>query len=197
VANVTVVLMDGSGGNNCGVFEISGGGNINMSAQTSGTYSGILFFRHASCGSTAGDMKLVGGATATVVGAIYSPTKEVKVSSGTTLSGSCLQIVADTIELSGSGTIGNDCDGAGYPNRSRKQGLPGRISRQGWRPPQRHLTPVKAAFAAAPYFLTLAETQRGLKMTNEGIVFLAVMIGAAALFMGLLTWAERRTRKQD
>jgi hypothetical protein len=113
VANVTVVLMDGSGGNNCGVFEISGGGNINMSAQTSGTYSGILFFRHASCGSTAGDMKLVGGATATVVGAIYSPTKEVKVSSGTTLSGSCLQIVADTIELSGSGTIGNDCDGAG------------------------------------------------------------------------------------
>jgi hypothetical protein len=34
-------------------------------------------------------------------------------------------------------------------------------------------------------------------MTNEGIVFLAVMIGAAALFMGLLTWAERRTRKQD
>ena len=70
MANVTVVLMDGSGGNNCGVFEISGGGNINMSAQTSGTYSGILFFRHASCGSTAGDMKLVGGATATVVGVV-------------------------------------------------------------------------------------------------------------------------------
>lgn len=112
-ANVTVVLMDGSGGGNCGVFEISGGGSINMTARTSGAYAGILFFRHSSCGFSAGDMKLVGGATATVVGVIYSPTKEVKISSGTTLSGSCLQIVADTIELSGSGIIGNDCDGTG------------------------------------------------------------------------------------
>jgi len=32
-------------------------------------------------------------------------------------------------------------------------------------------------------------------MTTEGILFLAFLIGVSCLFMGLLTWAERRTRK--
>jgi|TARA_Y100000294_G_C8560707_1_gene338963 hypothetical protein len=43
-----------------------------------------------------GNFKITGGASATVAGAIYSPAKKVKISSGTTLSGSCLQIAADT-----------------------------------------------------------------------------------------------------
>ena len=33
-------------------------------------------------------------------------------------------------------------------------------------------------------------------MTTMGILFLTVLIGAASVFMGLLTWAERRTWKR-
>jgi len=31
-------------------------------------------------------------------------------------------------------------------------------------------------------------------MTTSGIIFLTILIGVSALFMGLLTWAELRTR---
>ena len=34
-------------------------------------------------------------------------------------------------------------------------------------------------------------------MTEEGILFLILLIGGALGFMGLLTWADRRTRKED
>lgn len=122
---VTIVLMDSSGGNSCGIFTLSGGGSFDMTAQTTGTYAGFLFFRHATCSNTASDMKFVGGSNATVVGVIYSPSKEVKISGGTSVSGSCLQIVADTVEISGSGTFGNDCDGTGVDpiNAGSKGGL--------------------------------------------------------------------------
>ena len=34
-------------------------------------------------------------------------------------------------------------------------------------------------------------------MTAEGILFMIVLSDAAAQFLGLLTWAEQRTRKRD
>ena len=34
-------------------------------------------------------------------------------------------------------------------------------------------------------------------MTDEGILYLILMIAGALGFMGLLTWADRRTRKED
>ncbi len=34
-------------------------------------------------------------------------------------------------------------------------------------------------------------------MTEEGILFLILLIGGSLGFMGLLTWADRRTRKED
>ncbi len=34
-------------------------------------------------------------------------------------------------------------------------------------------------------------------MTPTGILFLILLIGGALGFMGLLTWADRRTRKED
>jgi len=32
-----------------------------------------------------------------------------------------------------------------------------------------------------------------LSMSGTGVLFLAVLIGAAVVFMGLLAWAEKRT----
>ena len=34
-------------------------------------------------------------------------------------------------------------------------------------------------------------------MAAEGILFMIVLSDAAAQFLGLLTWAEQRTRKRD
>jgi len=110
---VTIVLGDSSGGGNCGNVSITGGGEIDMTAPTSGTYAGILFFRHSSCSSTGAAMSFTGNSGSTVVGAIYSPSKALDVSGGTSIAGSCLQLIANTISFSGSGTIGSSCSGVG------------------------------------------------------------------------------------
>jgi len=110
---VTVVLGDSSGGGNCGNVSITGGGEIDMTAATSGTYAGILFFRHTTCTSTGQAMAFTGNTNSTVVGAIYSPSKALNVTGGTSIAGSCLQLIANTISFSGSGTIGSQCSGTG------------------------------------------------------------------------------------
>lgn len=112
---VSIVLMD-SDGNNCGDIDFTGGSNVNMSAMTSGDFEGFLFYRHSSCRSTGGDQIFSGGSTATVVGVMYFPSKGIRFSGGSTTSGSCLQVVADTVDFTGDGTLGNDCDGTGVPS---------------------------------------------------------------------------------
>jgi len=111
--DVTIILGDSSGGSSCGNVSITGSGEIDMTAPTSGTYSGILFFRHASCSGTGQDMSFSGNSNSTVIGAIYSPSKGLSVTGGTSITGSCLQLIANTISFSGSGTIGSECDSAG------------------------------------------------------------------------------------
>jgi len=110
---VTIVLGDSSGGSSCGNVAITGGGEIDMVAPTSGTFAGILFFRHSSCSGTGQAMSFTGNSGSTVVGAIYSPSKALNVSGGTSIAGSCLQLIANEIAFSGSGTIGSECDGTG------------------------------------------------------------------------------------
>ncbi len=110
---VTIVLGDSSGGSSCGNVSITGGGEIDMTAPTSGTYAGILFFRHSSCSGTGAPMSFAGNSGSTIIGAIYSPSKALNVSGGTSISGSCLQLIANEISFSGTGTIGSDCDGTG------------------------------------------------------------------------------------
>lgn len=110
---VTIVLGDSSGGSSCGNVNITGSGEIDMTAPTSGTYSGILFFRHSSCSSTGQDMSFSGNSDSTVIGAIYSPSKGLNISGGTSIAGSCLQLIANQISFTGSGTIGSECDSAG------------------------------------------------------------------------------------
>lgn len=112
---VTIVLMD-SDGTNCGDIDFTGGASVDMSAMTTGTYAGFLFFRHSDCSSTGGNHIFAGGSSADIVGIMYFPSKEILFSGGTAVSGSCLQIVADTVNFTGSGTIGNDCDGTGVPD---------------------------------------------------------------------------------
>lgn len=110
--NVTIVFTDSSG-TNCGDLQLTGGATIDMTAQTSGTYSGILFFRNSRCSSSGADHAFAGGATAEITGAFYFPNKGLDFSGGTTITGSCVQIVADTVNFTGSGTLGSDCDGTG------------------------------------------------------------------------------------
>ena len=74
-----------------------------LSAPTSGTYAGILFFGDRN--APGGTHRFNGTAVSDLTGAIYAPAQDVEYSgnfSGTT---GCVQVVASTISWSGNATI--------------------------------------------------------------------------------------------
>jgi len=90
---VTIVLTTADGGNSYATFAISNGGNITLSAPTTGQTAGILFFgdRNAPSSNTS---VLSGFTTANLQGAIYLPTQNMQYgSSAGTLTG-CQQLIA-------------------------------------------------------------------------------------------------------
>lgn len=87
-----------------GSSSVAGGSNLSLTAPTSGTYSGLLFFQSRSDSSS---LSIAGGSGTTVQGILYAPAAAVTLSgssSGTTMS---LDIVCDTLTVTGNGTFTN------------------------------------------------------------------------------------------
>lgn len=91
---------------NGGAAKFNGDADLNVSAPTSGTYSGLLFFGDRA---TAASQKINGGATSRLDGAIYLPASHLEFTGNSSTSGACLQIVANTIAFSGKSTISSSC----------------------------------------------------------------------------------------
>ena len=103
---VTFYLTNGA------TVSMNGGANIQLSAPTSGSYSGVLMFMDR--GENSGNVHKVNGNSASRVnGAIYSANGKVQMNGTSTFGGGCTQIVARTIEFSGNSGLGVDCTGSG------------------------------------------------------------------------------------
>ena len=99
--------------------EISGSAVLDLSAPTTGPYSGLVFFG-ASCEDTPLECDEVfringNSSTASIKGAIYLPGSTIEFLGGTKAESSCLQIIADKITFTGNSMIemGAACEGAG------------------------------------------------------------------------------------
>jgi Putative Flp pilus-assembly TadE/G-like len=82
-----------------GSMAVTGSGNMNLTAPTSGTYSGVLFYQPSG-----NAVALTGSAGANIQGIVYAP------KSALTLTGSgsmtvSLDIVVDSLSVTGSGSI--------------------------------------------------------------------------------------------
>lgn len=102
---VTLYFVNGSH------VSLNGNASIQLSAPTSGTYSGMLMMGDRS-GSGGKDI-LNGDATSLLTGAIYFPRDEVDYLGNFSGVGGCTQVVADTIQWSGSTKISADCSALG------------------------------------------------------------------------------------
>ncbi len=84
-------------------FDINGGGNVNLQAQLSGSYQGILFWqdREVSAGAV---NKINGNSTMTLVGAIYAPTQQVEFQGNSSYGHNSrfMPVIADTVSFTGS-----------------------------------------------------------------------------------------------
>jgi hypothetical protein len=93
-----------------GGVNIANGVNVTFSAETSGTYQGVLFYQDRSITSTTGAV-FAGGASMSLSGTLYFPTTNVNYSNGTTATSTNTAIVADTISFAGGANFKYDSTG--------------------------------------------------------------------------------------
>ncbi|HEV2425935.1 MAG TPA: pilus assembly protein TadG-related protein [Terriglobia bacterium] len=97
-SNVVFYLTGGAN------VTIAGGTTVTLSAPTSGTYSGILFFQDRTDGSSA---SFKGGNSLSLIGALYFPDAPVEFKGNNSVSAYTI-MVANTILFDGSSTFNDD-----------------------------------------------------------------------------------------
>lgn len=114
--NVTFIFTgSGSNANGWASANISGGATVELSAPTSGTWAGILFYQDGDAVTSSSlDMTFNGGSDMEMTGVIYVPNNDVSFTGGnSTDDNGCLQIVADEVSFGGDADLENQCSAAG------------------------------------------------------------------------------------
>jgi len=107
-SGVTFFLRNGA------TINFNGNAHMNMSAPTSGTYSGVLFYSDRTQSSQ--NQTFNGDSTSRLTGALYFPSQKVTLSGNYSGNNGCMQVVADMIELTGSTTLSGTCPNTGIQN---------------------------------------------------------------------------------
>ena len=107
IADGVTIVLTGDGAN-IGSVKMNGGAIVKMSAPTTGTYKGVLFYKDRDSQSSVNDV-FNGGASGSFLGAIYMPSQTVTFSGNSSFTTDCLQIVARNVIITGNTTITNNC----------------------------------------------------------------------------------------
>jgi Flp pilus assembly protein TadG len=114
----TIVLTNkNANATQIGVVDIQGSPTINMTAMTTGTYAGILFYQDRRAQDGNGQTyqnHINGSSTSTFTGAFYFPKQEVFFNGTSGMNTNCVQMVARRVEFSGNTSINNTCP-TGWP----------------------------------------------------------------------------------
>jgi len=108
---VTIVLTSSSAAtspSSVATIDMNGGATINLSAQTSGTYAGIVIFQDRRA-SDSGTEKINGNSSSAYQGAFYMPGRAIEFTGNSGMSTACLQIVARRVTFSGNSSVSNNC----------------------------------------------------------------------------------------
>ncbi|TPI52673.1 hypothetical protein FJ420_32340 [Mesorhizobium sp. B3-1-3] len=100
------IFMEGSS-----TVTINGNATVTLSAPTSGTYSGVLFYGDRTGNSASSNFN--GNAASLLTGAIYFPRQQVNYLGNFSGKNGCTQVVADTIQWSGNTSINQNCSSLG------------------------------------------------------------------------------------
>jgi hypothetical protein len=87
-----------------GSTSVAGGSSLSLTAPTSGTYSGVLFFQARN---DTHSLTVSGGGGTTVQGILYAPAAAVTLSGGSSGAVMSLDVVSDTLTVTGNGTFTN------------------------------------------------------------------------------------------
>ncbi len=113
-----VTFYDTSGSSGYAPISLSGNETANLSAPTSGPYTGILFFQDPSvANSKSNGSSIVGNSTSTFDGILYFPTTSLSYVGNSSSNGYTF-LIADTISLGGNATARLGSDYSTLPNGS-------------------------------------------------------------------------------
>lgn len=106
-----VMFYNTSSGYAFGPVTISGGTVLTLSAPTSGTYQGILFFQDRSINSSA-QSTFSGGTNNSLSGSLYFPTATLNFSGGATTAPITMAMICKDLNISGNAFLQKDLTGA-------------------------------------------------------------------------------------
>lgn len=95
---------------NRGRLRLGANAKLNLSAPTSGPYSGLLFFGSRS--ESGVTHQINGGVGSTTDGAVYTPASHMSFSGNSKTTG-CLQVVARLVTFTGNSALKSNCETAG------------------------------------------------------------------------------------
>jgi hypothetical protein len=104
-SNVMFYLTNGA------TLKFNGNANFHLSAPTSGTYSGMLFFSDRSQASA--NQQVNGNSLSVLTGALYFPSQSLTINGDYSGANGCMQVVADKITYSGNSNLSGDCSAYG------------------------------------------------------------------------------------
>ncbi len=107
---VTIVLT--GSGSNYATANIGNGVTVTLSAPTSGTMAGLLFYQDRNAPNS-GSNTLQGGAAMSLTGALYFPSQKLVLNNGAKTAAACTQLVAWRLEFQGGATLNSTCTGTG------------------------------------------------------------------------------------
>lgn len=108
---VTIVLTSSTAATNASSIasvDINGGAYLNLTATTTGTYAGILFYQDRRA-LDSGNNKINGNANSKLQGAIYFPRQEVQFTGTSGMTIDCIQLVARRLVFTGNSLVRNNC----------------------------------------------------------------------------------------
>lgn len=95
-------------------------GTLDITAPVAGDYPGISIIGNGVNGGGGGSGLQSSGVTIGVGGAIVLPNKNFKIAGGSTTSGSCFSLIANSITISGSFSIGKACEASSSSQSEQK-----------------------------------------------------------------------------
>lgn len=113
---VTIILTSTTAATNpssIATVDINGGATLNLSAPTSGTYSGVLFYQDRRAQDSSGTNKVNGNASSFFQGGFYFPSQELQFTGTSGMSTKCIQMVSRRVTFIGNSSITNECPTGG------------------------------------------------------------------------------------
>lgn len=108
---VTIILTSSSAATNPGsiaTLSMNGGATVQLTAPTSGTYAGVLFYQDRRASSGSSDT-INGNASSKLQGAFYFASQALQFNGTSGMTTDCLQLVGLRLTFTGNTAISNNC----------------------------------------------------------------------------------------